>query len=120
MMGEFHEAVFALLQAFGHGLDIIKSQRGKRKREQLPIEPTKKNAESHLNKSLKKNRIAVKEAYGRNLARHGPEFAVGDGETFFLHAFFPLRRSSTRKVISWFFLIIANPLQLSGQSIGAD
>jgi hypothetical protein len=89
MMGEFHEAVFALLQAFGRGVDIIKSQRGRREREQLPIEPTKKNAESHLSKSLKKNRIDVKEAYGRDLARHGPGFALGDGETFLLHAIFP-------------------------------
>lgn len=79
-MGEFHEAVFALLQAFGRGVDIIKSQRGRREREQLPIEPTKKNAESHLSKSLKKNRIDVKEAYGRDLARHGPGFALGDAE----------------------------------------
>ncbi|KAH8791468.1 hypothetical protein BGZ57DRAFT_591245 [Hyaloscypha finlandica] len=80
MMGEFHEAVFALLQAWGRGVDIIKSQRGRREREQLPIEPTKKNAESHLSKSLKKNRIDVKEAYGRDLARHGPGFALGDAE----------------------------------------
>jgi hypothetical protein len=68
-MGEFHDAVSTLLEAFAHGITIIKRQRGRRKKEQLPIEPTKKNAETHLSKSLKKNRTDVKKAYGRDLAR---------------------------------------------------
>ncbi len=79
-MGEFHDAVSILLDAFGRGIDIIKCQRGQRKRDRLPIEPAKKNAESHLSKSLKNNRTDVKNAYGRDLARHGPGFAVGDGK----------------------------------------
>jgi hypothetical protein len=89
-MGEFHDAVSTLLEAFGRGIDIIKSQRGRRKREQLPIEPAKKNAESHLSKSLKENRLDVEKAYGRDLARHGHGFAVGDGKTFLLCAIFLL------------------------------
>ncbi|PMD34046.1 hypothetical protein L207DRAFT_534418 [Hyaloscypha variabilis F] len=79
-MGEFHDAVSTLLEAFGRGIDIIKCQRGTREKEQLPIEPAKKSAETHLSKSLKKNRVDVKNAYGRDLARHGPGFAVGDAE----------------------------------------
>ncbi|KAE9379286.1 hypothetical protein N431DRAFT_540904 [Stipitochalara longipes BDJ] len=79
-MGEFHDAVSTLLEAFGRGIDIIRSQRGRRRRDQLALETTKKNAETHLSKSLKKNRIDVKNAYGRDLALHGPGFAVGDAE----------------------------------------
>lgn len=89
-MGEFHDAVSTLLEAFGRGIDIIKCQRGTREKEQLPIEPAKKSAETHLSKSLKKNRVDVKNAYGRDLARHGPGFAVGDGKTFLLRASHPI------------------------------
>jgi hypothetical protein len=81
-MGEFHDAVSTLLEAFGHGIAIIKSQRGRRKKEQLPLESSKKIAETHLSKSLKKNRTDVKKAYGRDLARFGPGFAVGDCKAF--------------------------------------
>jgi len=79
-MGEFHDAVSTLLEAFAHGIAIIKRQRGRRKKDRLPIEPTKKNAEAHLSKSLKKNRTDVRKAYGRDLARYGPDFATGDAE----------------------------------------
>jgi hypothetical protein len=79
-MGEFHDAVSTLLEAFSRGIDIIQSQRGRRKREQLPLQSSKKVAETHLSKSLKKNRTDVKKAYGRDLARFGPGFAVGDAE----------------------------------------
>ena len=89
-MGEFHDAVATLLEAFGRGIDIIKSQRTRRKREQLPFEPTKHRAETHLSKSLKKNRVDVKNAYGRDLARHGRGFANGDGEKLPLHAAFSI------------------------------
>lgn len=87
-MGEFHDAVSTLLQAFGRGIDIIKSQRSRRKGEQLRVEASQKNAETHLSKSLRKNRNDVKNAYGRDLARHGPGFAVGDGKTSFLYELF--------------------------------
>jgi hypothetical protein len=86
-MGDFQDAVSTLLEAFGRGIAIIKSQRGRRKREQLPLESSKKIAETHLSKSLKKNRTDVKSAYGRDLARHGPGFAVGDGKAFLVSAF---------------------------------
>jgi hypothetical protein len=79
-MGEFHDAVSTLLEAFAHGISIIKIQRCRRKKEHIPIEPSKKNAESHLSKSLKKNRTEVKTAYGKDLARFGPGFAAGDGK----------------------------------------
>jgi len=79
-MGEFHDAVSTLLEAFAHGISIIKIQRCRRKKEHIPIEPSKKNAESHLSKSLKKNRTEVKTAYGKDLARFGPGFAAGDVE----------------------------------------
>jgi hypothetical protein len=78
-MGEFHEAVSTLLEAFTHGISIIKIQRCRRKKEHTPIDPNKKNAESHLSKSLKKNRTDVQTAYGKDLARFGPGFAAGDG-----------------------------------------
>jgi len=79
-MGEFHDAVSTLLEAFARGISIIKIQRGRRKKEQLPIESTKKTAETHLSKSLKKNRSEVKDAYQRDLGRYGQSFAVGDGK----------------------------------------
>ena len=81
-MGEFHDAVSTLLDAFARGITIIKCQRGRRKREQLPIEPTKKHAETHLSKSLKRNRTDVRDTYQRDLKHYGPGFAVGDGEIF--------------------------------------
>lgn len=78
-MGEFHDAVSVLLEAFARGVAIIKTQRGRRKKEQRPVDPSQKIAETHLSKSLKNNRTDVKNAYGRDLARLGPEFAAGDG-----------------------------------------
>jgi ribosomal protein L13E len=85
-MGEFHDAVSTLLEAFSCGIAIIKSQRGRRKREQLPLDSTKKIAETHLSKSLKKNRTDVKNAYGRDVSRYGQGFAVGDGKAFLASA----------------------------------
>ena len=79
-MGEFHDAVSTLLEAFAHGISIIKIQRCRRKKEHMPIDPRKKSAESHLSKSLKKNRTEVKTAYGKDLVRFGPGFAAGDGK----------------------------------------
>jgi hypothetical protein len=81
-MGEFHDAVSTLLQAFAHGISIIKTQRGRRKKEKVPIDSSRKIAESHLSKSLKKNRKDVKNAYERDVALLGPGFAVGDGLSF--------------------------------------
>ena len=82
-MGEFHDAVSTLLDAFAHGVAMIKTQRGRRKKESIPIDSTTKSAETHLSKALKKNRVDVKDAYGKDLARYGPDFANGDGKRFF-------------------------------------
>ena len=95
-MGEFHDAVSTLLEVFGRGIAIIKSQRGRRKREQRPLESSKKVAETHLSESLKKNRTDVKKAYGRDLARFGPGFAVGDGKASPVSALSLLGLSSCR------------------------
>jgi len=84
-MGEFHDAVSALVEAFSHGISIIGTQRGRRKKQQLAIDSTTRSAEESLNKSLKKNKTEVKNAYGKDLARFGPGFAAGDGK----EAFFP-------------------------------
>jgi len=79
-MGEFHDAVSTLLEAFSRGIAIIKTQRGRRKQENLPLDSTHKKAETHLSKSLKKNKVTVKGAYGRELSQVGPGFAEGDGK----------------------------------------
>jgi hypothetical protein len=78
-MGELHEAVTALLDAFARGISVIRSQRSRRAEEQLPVDPVQSTAETHLRKSLRKSRSDVKEAYGRDLARYGSRFASGDG-----------------------------------------
>lgn len=76
-MGEFHDAVTKLLGAFSCGISMIKAQR--RKKEQCH-DPSSKKAETHLSKSLKKNRLEVENAYGEDLVRYGPSFADGDGK----------------------------------------
>lgn len=83
-MGEFHDAVSHLLQAFARGVSIIKTQRGRRKKNKILIDSTAKSAEIHLSKTLKHNSAVVQDAYGKDLMRHGPDFAKGDGEKFFL------------------------------------
>ncbi|KAE8448189.1 hypothetical protein EG329_009793 [Mollisiaceae sp. DMI_Dod_QoI] len=77
-MGEFHDAVTKLLGAFSCGISMIKAQR--RKKEKSPLDTTSKKAETHLSKSLKKNRLEVENAYGEDLIRCGPSFADGDAE----------------------------------------
>jgi hypothetical protein len=78
-MGDFHDAVSSLLDAFARGISIIKTQRGRRKAEKIDLDPTSKSAEVHLSKTLKHNQVVVQDAYGKDLVRHGPEFAKGDG-----------------------------------------
>ncbi len=87
-MGEFHDAVSTLLDAFTHGVAMIKTQRGRRKKESIAIDSTTKSAETHLSKVLEKNRADVKDAYGKDLARHGPDFAKGDGKKYFSMSIF--------------------------------
>jgi hypothetical protein len=82
-MGELHDTVTALLDAFARGISVIRAQRSRRKEERLPVDPVKQTAETHVRKSLKKSRADVKEAYSRDLARYGPRFASGDGLFFF-------------------------------------
>ncbi|PVH87028.1 hypothetical protein DL98DRAFT_510471 [Cadophora sp. DSE1049] len=79
-MGEFHGAVSSLLDAFSRGIGIIKAQRKRRKSGHIPIDQSSKTAETQLNKSLKKSRTEVKNAYGKDLNRLGPGFAEGDAE----------------------------------------
>jgi len=73
-MGEFQDAVSTLLDAFARGLAVIK-----RKKQQLPGGPAGKAEDKRLSKSLKKSKIDVRNAYERDIARFGPDFAVGDG-----------------------------------------
>lgn len=76
-MGEFHDTVSTLLDAFSRGLSIIKSHKKNRSKEQCY---TKSDPQYQLSRSLKKNRRDVKNAYGRELAQFGPDFAAGDAE----------------------------------------
>ena len=78
-MGELHDAVTALLDAFARGISVIRAQHSRRKEQLLPVDPVQQTAETHVRKSLKKSRADVKEAYTRDLARYGPRFAAGDG-----------------------------------------
>ncbi|RDL40377.1 uncharacterized protein BP5553_00356 [Venustampulla echinocandica] len=77
-MGEFHEAVSTLLDAFARGISIIKAQSSRREKDRSS---TRKAAETRLSKSLKKNRTDVKNTYSRDLNRFGPGFAAGDTES---------------------------------------
>ena len=79
-MGEFQNCVSILLDAFASGITIIKAQRRRRKQERIAIDSTSKTAETHLSKSLRKNKSDVRTAYRRDLSRHGRGFAVGDGK----------------------------------------
>jgi hypothetical protein len=76
-MSEFHEAVSTLLEAFAKGLSIIKAQKKRRSKDHASSKTT---SEAHLSKSLKKNRVDVRNAYHRDLAQLGPGFAAGDGK----------------------------------------
>ncbi|TAQ83619.1 hypothetical protein B7494_g8055 [Chlorociboria aeruginascens] len=75
-MGEFHDTVSVLLDAFARGIDIIKARRAQRKR------PSRENEGGHpdVSKALKEHRTQVKKAYSRDQARFGPRFATGDTE----------------------------------------
>ncbi|KAH8658860.1 hypothetical protein BGZ60DRAFT_129375 [Tricladium varicosporioides] len=75
-MGEFHEAVSTLLDAFARGISIIKIQNRQLKDPQITTA-----ADTHLSKSLSKNRAEVKNAYQRDLDRFGDGFAAGDTES---------------------------------------
>jgi hypothetical protein len=77
-MGEFHDAVSHLLDAFARGVSIIKTQR--RRRKSIPIDPASMSAESLLSKTLKHNQVIVGDAYGKDFDRHGLAFAKGDGK----------------------------------------
>ncbi len=78
-MGEFHDTVSRLLEAFSHGIAIIKTQRRRRKKDKVSIEPSRKAAETSLSKSLKRSQSDVREAYERDVSILGPGFAAGDG-----------------------------------------
>lgn len=96
-MGELHDAVTALLDAFARGISAIRAQHSRRKQERLLVDATQAAAETHLRKSLKRSRSDVREAYGRDLARHGPRFASGDG------ALRPLSRATGEPLL--FFVV---------------
>lgn len=78
-MGELHDAVTALLDAFARGISVIRAQHLRRKEQQLPADAVQQAAETHVRKSLRKSRADIKEAYTRDRARYGPRFAAGDG-----------------------------------------
>lgn len=79
-MGEFHNVVSMLLDAFAQGLLILGTKRKRKRAERLDTDPAQKTIETHLSKSLRRGRADVKEAYGRDLGRIGPQFATGDGK----------------------------------------
>lgn len=93
-MGELHDAVTALLDAFARGISVIRDQRSRRKEERLQVDPVQQTAESHIRRSLKKSRSDVDEAYRRDVMRFGPGFAAGDGKIL------PLSRRSILAVIN--------------------
>ena len=73
-MGEFHDAVTTLLEAFSRGLAVIKRKRA-------ISSSTDKSKDLTLKKSLKRSRSDVQTAYGREMGRVGPGFANGDGKS---------------------------------------
>lgn len=76
-MGEFHDTVSTLLEAFAKGISIVKAQKKRRRRD---LATSKTSTEAHLSKSLKRNRRNVKDRYQRDLAEFGTGFADGDGK----------------------------------------
>ncbi|KAH8602428.1 hypothetical protein B0O99DRAFT_139426 [Bisporella sp. PMI_857] len=74
-MGEFHDAVNSLLEAFSRGLTVLKCKR----KQTSPQSTSVKGLEARLGNSLKKSRSDVRKAYKEDLARIGPGFAHGDG-----------------------------------------
>lgn len=77
-MGEFHDAVTTLLDAFTSAIGVIKVQRGKRKTARVAIDDERKEAESYLSRSLKRSRRDVKHAYERDAKALGDGFRNGD------------------------------------------
>jgi hypothetical protein len=77
-MGEFHDAVTTLLDAFTSAIGVIKVQRGKRKTARIAIDSERKEAESYLSRSLKRSRRDVKHAYERDAKALGDGFRNGD------------------------------------------
>jgi hypothetical protein len=86
-MGDFHDTVSDLLDAFTRGISIIKRQKSNNLKGGTP---PKTAAEVRLSKSLKKNKVDVENAYNRDLNRFGNGFAVGDGKLPYMW----LRRST--------------------------
>lgn len=84
-MGEFHDAVATLLQAFASGISIIKAQRVRRKHEKGAGSSDRKSIERTLSRSLKRNRKEVKEAYERDVRALGTGFSAGDGRFAISH-----------------------------------
>ena len=81
-MGEFSDAVSALLQAFTNGLAIIRSIRHRRKEPLVEVDSGLKKDELRLRKSLRKNRADLRNAYAHDLAKLGQSFSEGDGKLF--------------------------------------
>ncbi|KAL3424769.1 hypothetical protein PVAG01_04050 [Phlyctema vagabunda] len=79
-MGELQNRVSSLLEAFSQGKEILKVQRWRRKENRRAIDVKQKGAETKLSKSLGKDRLQVKDAYGKDLSRYGHDFAAGDAE----------------------------------------
>lgn len=83
-MGDFHNVVTALLDAFAQGISIIKTQRKRRKAGAPRLDSAQKAAETDLQKSFKSSQNDIASAYGRDLALHGSGFAIGDGKSFYI------------------------------------
>ncbi|KAI9740733.1 MAG: hypothetical protein M1818_004698 [Claussenomyces sp. TS43310] len=77
-MGQFEEAVGALLEAFGHGLAVLKTHRRKEKGVKARASTNIKTEELRLKRSLEKSKAEVQSIYSLNFAKYGTHFAEGD------------------------------------------
>lgn len=83
-MRDFHNAISTLLETFARGIAVIK-----RKKERVPpADGVQRENDRRLSKSLKRSKIDVERAYGRDLARFGEGIAVGDGEFSLFYSHF--------------------------------
>jgi len=77
-MGQFNEAVVALIEAFNRGIGIIKTHRRRRKAAKAHIGSGIEAEEERLSRSLKKGKTDIASAYARELAELGSQFTEGD------------------------------------------
>lgn len=96
-MGEFHDAVSTLLEAFTRGIAVLKRKKDRGGSNSRLTHKSTGCADEELSKALRNSRTDVRTAYTKNLAKFGSGFAAGDGEFLFSN----LISKITRCLVIW-------------------